>query len=219
VRVRVMLSNAVPRRVAHIGARPVAYRILAAGDPALARQVHEIGWQGTARRPWSILPPVHPRQFLEIATPDDTLAQLFIAGATAVDTVNWAGQTLTVQAVSVIDDRRLTATRRWQTATPVVVRGDPPERRVLVPGDDGWARCLRASITAASAFLQVAEPSIRSITAGRRVVLDVADGRKMAAAASVSVEVAGDPNALSAVEELGLGSRGPEGFGYLAGPL
>ncbi len=213
------MDHGVPLHAAHSTARGVTYAVLRAGDPDLASEVHDHGWWGSARRPWSVRPPQQCTEtgevVFEFASPVALFAKAFADGLSTMGAVDWGGTKLTVRGITTTDERWADRERRWRTVTPVVVKGPPPKRALLVPGEEGWATCLRASVTAAAAVLKVEAPTVLSVSGGRKVLVNVAGSRRMAATADVTVDLVGDPDALNRLADLGIGSRSTEGFGFV----
>lgn len=223
MRVRAAVSLAGPpvaRDACHVGARPAVYAILASASPALSAEVHEHGWAKTGRRPWSICPPSKTLTyglpgFVEIATPEGTLAGMLADGLAEMPTLRWGDTLLAVGEVSVVSTLSAPTVTWWAT-TPTVVRAPSADgRRCLLPGDDGWESSLRASIRSAAKYLDVPCPEIVAITGGGRRIAATDGGRTRAATAFVSVTVQGAPEVTAAVADLGIGSRATEGFGFV----
>lgn len=213
-RVAITVSGAAPKQP-HTGARGATYSLLAAASPALAEDVHAKGWAGSGRRPWSTLPPAPGRTSVEYLTPIPDLADAFAEGARRIGMIRWGESDLEVVSVDSTPVAAGYADQVWECQTPVVVHGPPPKLRPVAPGEVGWSSALRWSIRSAADWLGCEPPTVVSTLAGRRVVVPSSGQRSRVAAECVCVRVVGDPEQLSRIAALGVGSRAVEGFGWV----
>lgn len=214
-------GETLPFASLHSGARPATYTLLAAGDRDLASDLHDHGWHGTGRRPWSLRPPLElaagqPTGQLELASPDRHIADTFHRGLICSPHILWAGHLLDVVHVDVVDT---VAAPIFHSITPVVVNGPPPRRAPISPDEALFEPWLEMSLRCAAAFAIHfgCDPHLHvaGIVAGPKLLVVSDSGRRRVAASWAAVEVDGDQKLLETLGELGLGARSTEGFGYL----
>lgn len=211
------VGKAIPARDAHTGARPALYGLLKRVSPDAATLIHEHGWQGSGRKPWSVRPPVEALVAgsvgeLVIATPIEELAEMFVTGLSLGRTLHWGTTDLTIEAVVSAASPLVEGLTEWTAITPTVVRGN--DDRPLLPNEGGWAEALRHYVVRAAQWLRVEVPDVKAVSGSGRVIVPV-DGRNRACTRRASVLVEGAPVAISAIADLGLGWRCTEGFGFI----
>lgn len=217
MRITATLSGEEVRaNTAHAKFRGVSYELIRRADPDVADAIHEKGWNGNGRRPWSGKPPLDG--VLSIATPIDGLGQRFAAGLRSSDSLSWGEQRLHIDKVTVDESVRPTASGHvveiWAVTTPVIVQGPCPKRRMLVPGDPGWEEGLRARFASSAGFIGVPTPEMSIRGVGDRTVTQSAPVKRVGAA-WLMVEVSGTPAVLDGLSTMGMGSHTTEGFGFV----
>jgi len=203
-------------QIAHAKCRGALYELIRRADPDMADAMHEKGWNGNGRRPWSVYPPVD--SVLNIATPIDELGQLFAAGLRSSDSLAWGEQHLHIDKVTVEESVRPSKSgdvvEMWAVTTPVIVQGPCPKRMMLVPGDIGWEEGLRARFASAAGSIGVPVPDMFIRGVGDRSVTQSAPVKRVGAA-WLMVEVNGTPAVLDGLSAMGMGTHTTEGFGFV----
>lgn len=227
-RVRVDVAAAEPVMKwhdVHGAARGVLYAVIGAGDPDLAAELHDRGWQGSSLRPVGISPPMFaraPRRKGEYTTskhgsvwfgsPVPTIAAAIMKGLSGLGELRWGGVSLAVRGK---EPEWPGDHGSWQaefaSASPVLVKKDS---RFLLPGDDGYAQVLTRNLRHKADVLKLPnDVRVEVLDSGPRRTFEVA--RAMRLGANARVRLTADPALLAALWESGIGLNTVQGFGWL----
>jgi CRISPR-associated endoribonuclease Cas6 len=227
-RVRVDVSAADPVmdwRDVHGPARAVAYAMVGAADPELARQLHDEGWDGSSLRPVGISPPMFTGAVSRrgiyttsgtgsvwFGSPVPKIAGALLRGLAGLQELRWGSALLTVRGTDLeLPPDFRNGLAEFSTVSPVLVK---KESRFLLPDDDAFTERLEHNLRHKADVLGL--PSgveVSILEAGPRRVFDVAGAKRVGA--TVRLRVAADPALLGALWEWGVGLCTVQGFGWL----
>lgn len=227
-RVRVDVSALEPALAwedVHGPARAFVYALIAANEPAVARQLHDQGWQGSTLRPVGISPPVFTgavqrhgvyttsdRGSVWIGSPVPQIAAAILRGIGGLKELRWGGAHLSVRGKDLewLPDHG-SGQAEFLTLSPVLVKR---ESRFLLPEDDGYAERLTHNLRHKADVLGLPnDVGIEVLDSGPRRIFDVMGAKRIGA--SVRLRVAAAPALLDALYEWGLGLNTVQGFGWV----
>jgi CRISPR-associated endoribonuclease Cas6 len=227
-RVRVDVSAADPVmdwRDVHGPARAVAYAMVGAAEPDLARQLHDEGWQGSTLRPVGISPPLFMGAVQRrgvyttsgtgsvwFGSPVPKIGAALLRGLAGLRELQWGGTHLTVQGTDLEWPPHFGSGQAvFATVSPVLVKKDS---RFLLPEDESFAERLVHNLRHKADFLGLpADVEAEILDAGPRRVFDVAGAKRIGAC--LRVRIAADPALLGALYEWGVGLNTVQGFGWV----
>jgi CRISPR-associated endoribonuclease Cas6 len=227
-RVRVDVSAADPVmdwQDVHGPARAVAYEMVGAAEPELARQLHDEGWQGSTLRPVGISPPlfmgaVHRRGVYTTSatgsvwfgSPVPKIGAALLRGLAGLRVLQWGGTRLMVLGMALEWPPDFSSGQAvFATASPVLVKKDS---RFLLPGDESFTERLVHNLRHKADVLGLpGDVEVEILNAGPRRVFDVAGAKRVGAC--LRVRLAGDPILLGALYEWGVGLNTVQGFGWV----
>ena len=212
-------------RDVHGGARANLYRVIEAGNPELAAELHDHGWRGSPLRPAGISPPVFtgaPRRkgayatsgngtvWLGSAVPE--IASSIVKGLSKVPDLRWGGVRLDIRGKEIEWPADFTSGQaEFASVSPVLVKKDS---RFLLPGEAGYIETLTQNLRHKADVLKLPnQVAVEVLDAGPRRTLEVSRARRTGA--KVKVRVEGDPDLLTALHECGIGLNTVQGFGWL----
>lgn len=226
VRVDVSATEAVMDwRNVHGPARAVAYALIGASEPELARQLHDSGWEGTTLRPVGISPPLFvgalPRHgtyttsrngSIWLGSPVPQIASALLKGIAGRKELQWGALRLPIRGVELEwpPDHRY-GEAEFVTVSPVLVKKDS---RFLLPCDDGYVDRLTHNLRHKADVLGLPNTlEVEVLNAGPRRVFEVGNAKRVGA--TVRLRIAAAPSLLDALYEWGLGLNTLQGFGWL----
>jgi CRISPR-associated endoribonuclease Cas6 len=227
-RVRVDVSAAEPVmdwKDVHGPARAVAYAMVGAAAPDLARQLHDEGWQGSTLRPVGVSPPLFLGAVQRhgvyttsgtgsvwFGSPVPQIAGALLRGLSGLSELRWGGTSLSVLGTDLEWPPDFSSGEAvFDTASPVLIKKDS---RFLLPDDDAFAERLVHNLRhKADALGLPNELEVEVLNAGPRRVFDVAGAKRIGA--TVRVRIVAAPELLGALYEWGLGLNTVQGFGWV----
>lgn len=226
VRVDVSASGPVIRWPdVHGPARAVAYTLIGASEPEMARQIHDHGWRGSPLKPLGISPPLFmgaPKRkgvYTTSATgsvwfgsPVPQISAALLKGISGLSELQWGGMSLKVQGKELEwPDDHAAGTADISSASPVLVKDDS---RFLLPEDRGYAERLVHNLRHKADFLGLPDDvAVEVLASGPRRTFDVAGAKRIGA--NVRLRVTAAPALLRALHEWGIGLNTVQGFGWL----
>ena len=228
MRIRVDVAAAEPAvdwRDVHGPARAVAYSLIGAGDPGLARGLHDSGWLGSPLRPVGISPPMFMGSAVRhgayttsghgslwLGSPVPEIASAMLRGLAGRKELRWGALGLAVRGVELESppDHR-SGQSEFATVSPVLVK---KASRFLLPGDDSYIERLTHNIRHKADLLGLpGEAEVEILDAGPRRGFDVAGAQRIGA--TVRLRLSAAPALLDALYEWGLGLATVQGFGWV----
>lgn len=209
----------------HGAARAVAYAMVGAAEPGLARELHDQGWQGSPLRPVGVSPPMFmgaaPRHGVYttsgagsvwFGSPVPRIAGALLRGLAGLRELRWGGTTLSVQGTDLEWPPDFSSGEAvFVTMSPVLVKKDS---RFLLPGEDGFTERLAHNLRHKADVLGLPnEVETEVLDAGSRRSFDVGGAKRIGA--TVRVRIAADPALLGALYEWGVGLNTVQGFGWV----
>jgi CRISPR-associated endoribonuclease Cas6 len=209
----------------HGPARPVAYGLIARHEPALAKVLHDSGWQGSTLRPVGISPPLFAgaaRQHgtyttsghgsLWLGSPVPEIAAALVKGIAGQHELRWGKLRLAVRGVELeAPPDHGSGQTEFATVSPVLVKHDS---RYLLPRDALYIDRLVHNIRHKADVLGLPnDAQIEVAESGPRRSFDVAKVRRIGA--TVRLRIAAAPALLDALYDWGLGLTTIQGFGWV----
>jgi CRISPR-associated endoribonuclease Cas6 len=227
-RVRVDVSAAEPVmdwKDVHGPARAVLYDLIGTGEPDIASQLHDSGWQGSTLRPVGISPPLFvgsvPRHgayttsgngSIWLGSPIPEIASALLRGVAGRKELRWGSLGLAIKGAELEWPPDYGSGKtELLSVSPVLVKKDS---RFLLPDDSAYTERLTHNLRHKADLLGLPnEVEISVLDAGPRRVFDVAGAKRVGA--NIRLQVAADPALLGALYEWGLGLNTVQGFGWV----
>lgn len=210
----------------HGPARAVVYEVIGAGEPDLARQLHDQGWRGSSLKPVGISPPMFigavrrkgayttsPNGSVWFGSPVPEISSAILKGLSSIDELRWGGVSLKVQGKELEwPDDHGSGVAEFSSVSPVLVK---KESRFLLPDDNGYADRLVHNLRHKADLLGIpsSDVGIQVLEAGPKRNFEV--GGAMRIGANVRLRVMADPALLRGLYEWGIGLNTVQGFGWL----
>lgn len=218
-------AEELPWKYVHGVAHAVVYSVIGDQAPALAAQLHDSGWEGSALRPVGVSPPVFfgaprkhsaymmsPNGRIWFGSPVPALAASLLAGVASRRELWWGPVTLTIKGAQLEPLTNQKSPAVLETCSPVLVKAK--EDRYLLPEDDGYVSTLVANIRHKADLLGLpSDADLEVLAAGPRRRFDVCGGIRIGATAKVRLHA--DPRLIGALREWGLGLANIQGFGWV----
>ncbi|WP_434740699.1 CRISPR-associated endoribonuclease Cas6 [Micromonospora sp. SH-82] len=218
-------AGQLPWKYVHGVAHAVVYSVIGDQAPALATQLHDAGWAGSALRPVGISPPVFvgapkkrsaymmsPNGRIWFGSPVPALAASLLAGVTSRRELQWGPVTLAVKGAQLEPLTDPESPTVLETRTPVLVKANGD--RYLLPEEDGFVAGLAANIRHKADLLRLpGDVEVEVLAAGPRRRFDVSGGIRIGATATIRLHA--DPRLIGALREWGLGVGNIQGFGWV----
>nr|WP_201760379.1 CRISPR-associated endoribonuclease Cas6 [Nonomuraea sp. K271] len=209
----------------HGPARAVIYGLIEGQDPGLAKELHDVGWQGSSLRPLGVSPPLFsrtnrvpgaysasPHGTISMGSPVPRIAACLLAGLAGRSEIRWGPVTLSVRGIQLAGATDyMDGIAIFETVSPVLVKR---EDRYLVPEDAHFQERLRHNLRHKADVLGLPnEVEVEVLDSGPRRRFDMPKGFRVGATARV--RVVGTPQLLDTLYEWGLGLSTVEGFGWI----
>lgn len=227
---RVRVDVAAARQVmkwqdVHGAARGVLYQTIANGDPEIAAELHDHGWQGSPLRPVGISPPMFtgaPRRkgvyttsengSVWFGSPVPKIASVLMKGLSGQKQLRWGSVELAIRGKELEWSADYdSGEAEFTSVSPVLVKKDS---RFLLPGDEGYAEALTSNLRhKADVFQLPGDVKIDILEAGPKRNFEV--GGAMRIGASIRLRIMAAPALLTALHESGIGLSTVQGFGWL----
>ncbi|MFD4660852.1 CRISPR-associated endoribonuclease Cas6 [Kitasatospora sp. NPDC058444] len=230
VRVRVDVMPDAPSvrwEDVHGAARGVVYGLLSGEDEALARALHDGGWQGKPLKPVGVAGPLFlgaPRKkgvyttsrdgSVWFGSPVPEIASVLVRALAGTEELAWGKTRLWVRGITVDADAVRPAGKgpvELETVTPVVLKH---EDRNLLPGDEHYLDRLQHNLAHKADLLGLPAPrGLRVLEAGPRRRFTVRGAPRIGARVRVAMEA--DGRFVNAIRSWGLGLDTIQGFGWV----
>lgn len=226
VRVDVAASGPVIKWAdVHGPARAVAYGLIGASDPELARELHDHGWQGSSLKPLGISPPLFMRApkrkgvyttsetgSVWLGSPVPRISAALLKGISSLSELQWGGTTLKVQGKELEwPDDYEKGTADFASASPVLLKLGP---RFLLPGDSEYGDRLLHNLRHKADVLGLpSDVRVEVLESGPKRIFEVGGAKRIGA--NIRLRVTADPAFLRALTEWGIGLNTVQGFGWL----
>lgn len=207
--------------------RGLVYGALAAHSPELGRRLHDVGYGPHHLRPFAFCPPTFPSAarvaraysvggagWVAFGSPLLVVAEAIAKAVAGRQVLRWGSTPLEIRSVVAVDPPRfITGQAEWHTATPVIVKGDYPDR-FLLPQDVGWLDGLRGNLQRKAATLGLDDAvEVELLWVGARRLFRVDGSARIGAL--VTMRVLAAPDTLGAIWSWGLGQANSAGFGWI----
>ncbi|WP_234347998.1 CRISPR-associated endoribonuclease Cas6 [Streptomyces specialis] len=201
------------------------YGLLGSEDAALARALHDEGWNGHQLRPLGLTAPQFrgaPRKggayttsrdgSLWFGSPVPQIAAVLVKALASRSEILWGKARLRVRGFMLdVDTPAGDGPVELATATPVVVKY---QSRYLLPGDERYIECLQHNLAHKADVLGLPVPrDLRVVEAGPRRRFTVRGAPRIGAQVRVSME--SDDRFVQALRSWGLGLDTIQGFGWI----
>lgn len=228
VRIRVDVSASGPVIKwpdVHGPARAVAYGLIDASEPELARELHDHGWQGSTLKPLGISPPLFTRApkrkglyttsatgSVWLGSPVPRIAGALLKGLSSLTKLQWGGVSLKILGKELEwPDDHAVGTAEFSSASPVLLKLGP---RFLVPGDGEYVERLVHNLRHKADVLGLpSDVEAEVLESGPRRTFEAAGATRIGA--NVRLRITADPAFLRALTEWGIGLNTVQGFGWL----
>lgn len=212
----------------HGAARGVVYRLLEAQDDgALARELHDNGWNGMPLKPVGVAGPLFvgapPRRGVYttsqqgsvwFGSPVPEIASALMRSLASCEELVWGATRLSVRGIALEGSAPAPAGGgpfELETLTPVVLKH---ESRNLLPGDEHFVDRLSHNLAHKADVLGLPAPrGVRVLEAGPRRRFTVRGAPRIGA--RVRVELDADVRFVEALRSWGLGLDTIQGFGWI----